>query len=249
MATSLEINSFVSKFKFLLANGFKATLTISAEHGQAVVNLNACVGSLNSIQENGNHIFRTPQQHGRPRNQAYFRRQEKRRVLRQNNSVAEEATIESNSGSSSRVIDDVAEQVTANSKNDENKTERVMVSKVSSHPVKLPTVEMVASGTQVKDFTTITFGYWDGYYTSTANDAGKHVIDKLQKSFRDNEIDECDQVAILSQVTPVDNHIASLEPNEFKVKVKVKKDLPKMLHCARSICSAPPLGITLKSFG
>ena len=95
--------------------------------------------------------------------------------------------------------------------------------------------------------TTITFGYWDGYYTSTANDAGKHVIDKLQKSFRDNDIDECDQVAILSQVKPVDNHIASLEPNEFEVKVKVKKDLPKIVHCAQNICSAPPLGITVKS--
>ena len=80
MATSLEINSFVSKFKFLLANGFKATLTISAEHGQAVVNLNASVGSLNPIKENRNQTLRTPQQHGRLRNQAYFRRQERRRV-------------------------------------------------------------------------------------------------------------------------------------------------------------------------
>ena len=101
----------------------------------------------------------------------------------------------------------------------------------------------------MQDLTTITFGYWDGYYESTSNDAGKHILEKLKKSFNDNNVEECDQVAIISEVIPVDNHVASLEPNEFEVKVKVKKGVPKITHCAQSICSAPPVGISLKNFG
>ena len=95
----------------------------------------------------------------------------------------------------------------------------------------------------------ITFGYWDGYYESTSNDAGKHIFDKLKKSFTDNNVEECDQVALISEVIPVDNHIASLEPNEFEVKVMVKKGVPKITHCAQSSCSAPPVGVSLKNFG
>ena len=97
--------------------------------------------------------------------------------------------------------------------------------------------------------TTITFGYWDWYYESTSNDACKHILDMLKKSFNDNNVEECDQVALISEVIPVDNHIASLEPNEFEVKVMVKKGVQKITHCAKCICSAPPVGISLKNFG
>ena len=83
--------------------------------------------------------------------------------------------------------------------------------------------------------------------TSTADDLGKHGLNKLRKSFMDNNIDNRDQVAWISEVKPVDNHVASLAANECEVKVKVKKNLPKMVHCAKSICSAPPEEISLKS--
>ena len=40
-AMTAEIDSFTSKFKSLLVNGFKATLTFEAENGEASITLKA----------------------------------------------------------------------------------------------------------------------------------------------------------------------------------------------------------------
>ena len=155
MATSAEINSFVSKFKFLLASGFKASLTISAENGEAIVNLNANLGSLDFIPENRNQYFHTPGQHGRPRNQAYLRRQENRKVTRHDISLAEEARVVHHNKTIPTVNEYVAEQVTNIS--DKSTAEEVvgteMEPMIQIEPV-ISTLEVGSSEIAVQDFST-----------------------------------------------------------------------------------------------
>ena len=71
---SYEMESFVLKFKNLQYADYKATLTIEAENGEAVVTLKACLGGLPppppAYQGHGHvpPVRRPP---------AYFRRQER----------------------------------------------------------------------------------------------------------------------------------------------------------------------------
>ena len=84
MATLKEIDSFVFKFKQLLANGIKASLTLEADRSDATVTLRAGFG-LSSCQNHG-YGSSTP----RKRNQSYIRRQERRKQVRQNRNVRAE---------------------------------------------------------------------------------------------------------------------------------------------------------------
>ena len=49
----------------------------------------------------------------------------------------------------------------------------------SSYLLNKPHVEMISSEFEVQDFTTVMYGYQDGFYTSAANDPGKHILDNL----------------------------------------------------------------------
>ena len=94
MATTIsEIDSFMSKFKCLLANGVKATLTLEAVEGEAFVTLKAGLGSnlvpTMSLKPHGPLLNLK-----KPRSPSYFRRQEKRKQERQKavEAKAEKAT-------------------------------------------------------------------------------------------------------------------------------------------------------------
>ena len=74
MANS-EIDSFVTKFKYLCHAGFRASLTLEAVNGEASAVLQSCLGPLHSP-----HV---PRHHGQPprhRGPAYERRQQRRQA-------------------------------------------------------------------------------------------------------------------------------------------------------------------------
>ena len=52
-----EIDSFTLKFKSLLGNGFKATLTFEAEDGEAFATLKAGLGSISLPRCDDKSIF------------------------------------------------------------------------------------------------------------------------------------------------------------------------------------------------
>ena len=84
MATMKEIDSFVYKFKQLLSNGFKASLSLEADRCDAILTLKAGIGLLSGYDHGCGS--RTP----RKRNGSYLRRQERRKHARQNNNVRAE---------------------------------------------------------------------------------------------------------------------------------------------------------------
>ena len=143
------------------------------------------------------------------------------------------ATLPLTADYSSCSNDQFIPQVDGALNDDETTSEEVvdaeMATMVSSDGHDVSTLDIVSSGVNMQELTTITFGYWDGYYESTSNDAGKHILDKLKKSFNDNNVEECDQVAIISEVIPVDNHVASLEPINLKLKLRLRKVCDKSI--------------------
>ena len=110
-AMSMEIESFILKFKSLLAHGVKASLLLEAENYESFVTLKAKLGSkcvfpspLNNNTLN-NQTYHAPQYftHKKPRTPSYYRRQERRKSERQHatlnihekNSVTESNEVES----------------------------------------------------------------------------------------------------------------------------------------------------------
>ena len=80
-----EIDSFISKFRYLWSAGFKASLTLESSHGEATVTLKAGLG------------FPLPPPQSRfdqKRGPSYWRRQDRRRKARENLQKAEEASID-----------------------------------------------------------------------------------------------------------------------------------------------------------
>ena len=75
MAVS-EIDSFVTKFKYLWHAGFQSSLEIESKHGQAVVTLQAEVGVPPPPPHSYHHDY--PQLPRRHRPPSYHRRQQKR---------------------------------------------------------------------------------------------------------------------------------------------------------------------------
>ena len=87
MACAAEIDSFILKFKNLQYAGLKATLTLEAENGKALVSLKAELGYLSPPPD---HLLPTrPGYTAAPivarlhRSPSYFRRQERRRQAAQ----------------------------------------------------------------------------------------------------------------------------------------------------------------------
>ena len=68
-----EVDSFVNKFKYLCSAGYKATLTIEASSGEAVVTLKTSVGHIPPP---------CPIKKNHCRGPSYQRRQEKRQAAR-----------------------------------------------------------------------------------------------------------------------------------------------------------------------
>ena len=100
MASIRELDSFVTKFKHLLHNGFEATLSMEANMGKAFVVLKAGLDPIATPF----HLQKTTCSHQTPsqinggnrhRSPSYKRRQERRRILRENiANTAEEAENE-----------------------------------------------------------------------------------------------------------------------------------------------------------
>ena len=82
-----EIDSFTLKFKNLLANGFKASLLFEADKRDTFVTLKAELGSSRILSplvvSSGNQNGSQQQFHCKPRTPSYFRRQERRKLERQ----------------------------------------------------------------------------------------------------------------------------------------------------------------------
>ena len=78
-----EIDSFISKFKYLWGAGFEASLTLEAKKGEASVTLKAGLG-----------FPFPPPPFGQKRGPSYWRRQERRRKARENQPEAEEARFD-----------------------------------------------------------------------------------------------------------------------------------------------------------
>ena len=96
-----EIDSFLSKFRYLWGAGFKASLTLEANHGEASVTLKAGLGCP----------FPPPQFRQR-RGPSYWRRQETRRKAREYPTEAEEAELVVSK--SSKATEKVVEKSTVN---------------------------------------------------------------------------------------------------------------------------------------
>ena len=101
---SNEMESFVFKFKNLQYAGYKATLTLEAENGEAIVTLKACLGGLPppppAYQGHGHvHLVHRPP--------AYFRRQERRQKAAE---AAAEENIQAEKAHK-EVCDDVIKEV------------------------------------------------------------------------------------------------------------------------------------------
>ena len=110
MATT-EIDSFYVKFKALFVAGFKATLTIEAEEGEAFITLKAGVGKITNK-------FNATRNQSRPcsrRSPSYFRRQIKRR---------EHFSQSSNDKSAETAVDEDSKNLCIH---DENIAEKVIV--------------------------------------------------------------------------------------------------------------------------
>ena len=90
MAVHQEIDSFITKFKHLMFNGFKASLNIETEDGEAFVVLKAGLGCIKNPSNcpPSNYVGSN-----KSRSPAYYRRQERRWKDRLNNSVKIETTV------------------------------------------------------------------------------------------------------------------------------------------------------------
>ena len=101
---SNEMESFVYKFKNLQYAGYKATLTLEAENGEAIVTLKACLGGLPPPPPAYRGHGHVPPVHRPP---AYLRRQERRRKAAE---VAAEENIRAEKARE-KVCDDVIQEV------------------------------------------------------------------------------------------------------------------------------------------
>ena len=122
-----EIESFVGKFKHLCHAGFKATLNIEADHGEAFVTLRAGLGSIPPPFYPSRHPRQTPQAYRGP---AYQRRQERRKAARTAaENVAKHAEDANDVPPNDAATDHVAEEVVEAQKVAEEATEIHIIEK------------------------------------------------------------------------------------------------------------------------
>ena len=79
--SNIEIDSFVMKFKFLLNNGFKASLNVEAQDGEAYITLKAGLGRIQHLKSAPSFSYADCVKQRSP---SYYRRQDRRRQSRQN---------------------------------------------------------------------------------------------------------------------------------------------------------------------
>ena len=96
MVSMRELDSFVAKFKNLLHNGFEATLSMESKSGKAFVILKAGLDPVSAPTRTSVSHFSPSRICGIPnryRSPSYRRRQERRRMARENSDhiVAEKA--------------------------------------------------------------------------------------------------------------------------------------------------------------
>ena len=82
----VELNSFITKFKYLCHAGFDASLNLSCAHGKATVTLQAEIGFM------GPPPSQVPHTPFKRRSPAYSRRIARRQTMRQSENHAEEAS-------------------------------------------------------------------------------------------------------------------------------------------------------------
>ena len=82
VSSNIEIDSFVMKFKFLLSNGFKASLNVEAQDGEAYITLKAGLGRIQHLSKSAPSFSYADCV--KQRSPSYYRRQDRRRQSRQN---------------------------------------------------------------------------------------------------------------------------------------------------------------------
>ena len=209
-----EIDSFTSKFKALLANGFEATLTLETIDGEAYVTLKAGLGrpTVASTLDPTQNLLK------RPRSPAYYRRQERRRLDRRQAMKAEAADVEvapstiitKNSIDATKMEEVKAEEAVKNLESIENRK---------------PVVDF-SSGSE-----TFIYNHWSKEAVCIA-DAVKLIRERLVQSFVENKIDNADQKFEICAAECTDT-----ENNEIEVKVKVPKDIGRLKQAMRKICT------------
>ena len=109
MGSQCELDSFVSKFRYMCSAGYKTSLTFSSENGTAHVRFDANLGFLPPLLSVPPPV--SPLQ--RQRSPSYFRRLKRRSALRQNISSLNGTNSTSMNGEKEN---DVTEEVAINSK-------------------------------------------------------------------------------------------------------------------------------------
>ena len=216
-AVITEIDSFSSKFKALVANGLKATLTLEADGSEVFATLKAGIGSnlLTAVQAAAmreTHSFMK-----RSRSPAYYRRQEKRKLERLQGIKAEQAKTV--------VTHTIKNAVLENADGDLHEAEKA---KDCGN-----TIEETGKSNDFRSnlkslkCDIFTFGYWSENQASTS-DAVKQIEKSLIKSFNDTKIDAKDQLFEIYDAKHVDT-------NEVEVKVKVEKGFVMLKQAVKKI--------------
>ena len=219
-AVITEIDSFSSKFKALVANGLKATLTLEADGSEVFATLKAGIGSnlLTAVQAAA--MRETQSFMKRSRSPAYYRRQEKRKLERLQGIKAEQAkTVVT------QEVHTIENAVLENADGDLHEAEKA---KDFGN-----TIEETAKSNDFRSnlkslkCDIFTFGYWSENQASTS-DAVKQIEKSLIKSFNDTKIDAKDQLFEIYDAKHVDT-------NEVEVKVRIQKGSVMLKQAVKKI--------------
>ena len=183
--TLIEIDSFTSKFKALLANGFQATLTLEAVEGEAFVTLRAGLGKKVWPTVAGTPV---PKQDliKRPRSPSYYRRQEKRKLDRQQIIMAEAEVADAEVAAAKNSADNYFE----GSSNTENVVTKSGAEKALTTPEPLETIKSENESNRGSE--TFIYSHWSEKVVSLG-DAVKQIEERLIQSFYENKIYKANQ--------------------------------------------------------
>ena len=215
-----EIDSFTTKFKALLANGFKATLTLEANEGEIFATLKAGLGcKLLPAAQAGEVLLEPKRPVKHTRSPAYFRRQEKRKLERIQNMKAEEANT-AVSAKGNEALDSMQKVLPQ-----PDLAKKKCIS--SEEPEKLNRNDGSYFLNKNTDVDILTFGFWSEKEISTF-EAAKQIRESLSCSFIENKIDVADQIFEICGSKVIDK-------NEVEVQIKVKKEPSKLKQAVKQI--------------
>ena len=172
MVTMIEIDSFTSKFKHLLGNGYKATLTFEAIDGEAFVTLKAglrsdCPLRLAPSQNCETQNFCSLKQ----RSPSYYRRQERRKLSNQNKCAAKAPVVAVNETEEYDAV-----------KSDEVSTAEQVATEGSSN--------LEANSADCFETDVYTYLYLNTVKKSVEKEAVAYVADKPQENFEMDHVKE-----------------------------------------------------------